>query len=113
MDQNEQKSVWLKLILPICLGIFAAAIYHNAIKTQRAKVTGFVAGQQLERGQEIEVGEVKRMLSAKELVFHSQTKTSIQDDYNANKIASVFSRSKLTIQRDIQKDEFVTVHDFK
>ena len=112
MDQNQQKSVWLKLVLPICLGVFATAIYHNAIKTQRSNETGFVAKKMLEAGKEIEKEKRDEFLSPAPMAFHRQSASSIKDCFKAGDIKKAFPGS-MFVNRQIQEGDFVSKHDFR
>ncbi|MDB2686174.1 hypothetical protein N9Y42_03100 [Mariniblastus sp.] len=88
MDQNEQKSVWLKLLLPICLGVFATAIYHNAIKTQKVSAQGYTALKNIELGTQIDTEQDwNKLFEATTLVFHKETPQSIKDSYGIKEVA--------------------------
>ena len=80
MDQNEQKSVWLKLILPICFGIFAAAIYQNAIKTKET-VTVWVAQKSIEQSTDITRENLAAFFEEQPIFLHKETPPQVKDSF--------------------------------
>ena len=113
MDQNQTKSVWLRLILPICLGVFATAIYHNAIKTQRITVNGFEATETIQFGV-IEAKVLKERLEEKHVTLHRQSPESLKASFTKKNVETVIeSSSKLIANREISKGEFVTIYDIR
>ena len=114
MDQDQPKSVWLKLILPICLGVFATAIYHNAIKTQSTQISGFEVTKTMKSGQPIEVKVLIEALQEKRITFHSQSPESLKSSFAATNITNaVKGWPKLIVNRPLLKGEFVSTHDFR
>ena len=114
MDQNQPKSVWLKLILPICLGVFATAIYHNAIKTQRAKITGLKAAKAMQAGKEIDVDVLMKSFEAQPITFHNNSPKSLKDSFTEQSVRSTVEDSpKLILIRPLSEGEFVSMHDFR
>ena len=101
MDQNEQKSVWLKLILPICLGLFAAAIYHNAIKTQKVKVDIWVADKSVDAHTEITSENWEQFFTEKTIFLHKQT------DEKLKPFVPPAGWVNLRPTKNINKDEYV------
>lgn len=105
MDQNEEKSVWLKLILPICLGIFAAAIYHNAIKTQKVSVDVWVAQKSIDPNMTITSENWNENFQTQTIAVHKETpqqfKTSFKSDW-----------LKLTTKKAFNEGEYVFPTDF-
>ena len=113
MDQNQPKSVWLRLILPICLGVFATAIYHNAIKTQSTKVTGLTATKAIPLKQEINAENLMEWFEPQPIAFHSQSPKSLTDPFVEKNVVDALEGSSKLVSRQLSEGEFVSVHDFR
>lgn len=113
MEQNQQKSVWLKLLLPICLGVFATAIYHNAIKTQKVRVGSLVASQNFTMGTEIEIENWGTAFKESELVFHASSAAKTKMLFDKKNIQAAITGSKIKFTRDVEKDQPLSVYDFE
>ena len=114
MDQNQTKSVWLRLILPICLGVFATAIYHNAIKTQCTKVNGLTATKAISPEQEINAERLMEWFERQPIAFHSKSPESLLDSFTAKNVEKALEgSSKLSVNRPLSEGEFVSMHDFR
>ena len=108
MDQNQPKSVWLKLILPICLGVFATAIYHNAIKTQKQGIEVWIAKESLALGQTIGSQEHSKLFEVQLTVLHKDTFSQVREA-----IKPPQNKHPLVTNRKIEKGEIVLPSDFK
>ena len=109
MDQNQPKSVWLKLILPICLGVFATAIYHNAIKTQKQMIEVWIAKQDLNPGQKISSNqEHSNLFEVQRSVLHKDTSMQVKEA-----VKPPLNKHPLVTNRKIKKGEIVLPSDFK
>ena len=108
MDQNQPKSVWLKLILPICLGVFATAIYHNAIKTQKQGIEVGIAKESLALGQTIGSQEHSKLFEVQLTVLHKDTFSQVREA-----IMPPQNQHPLVTNRKIKKGEIVLPSDFK
>ena len=113
MDQNQSKSVWLRLVLPICLGVFATAIYYNAIKTQKATVTAFVTKQILKADTKIDLKDWEKSFACQPVVFHKESKQSIKISFDADTLMKTHGEGALIVRRDIAQGEAVSVNDFE
>ena len=106
MDQNQPKSVWLRLILPICLGVFATAIYHNAIMTQKRNVDVLIAKQDIRKNQEVATSG-SALFEVRTFVIHRDTPESIRNAIKPPKQGITW-----TTKRSIKKGEAVVHADF-
>ena len=106
MDQNQPKSVWLRLILPICLGVFATAIYYNAIKTQKNHVEVWIAKQHLESKKEIDTSD-PALFEVKTFVIHRDTENEIREALTPPQAGVI-----LTTNRTIKEGDTVFRSDF-
>ena len=114
MDQNQPKSVWLRLILPICLGVFATAIYHNAIKTQSTKVTGLQATKAISLEDKIDAEKLMDWFEPQPLTFHRKSPKLLKDSFNAKNVVNALEgSSKLSINRPLSEGEFVSMYDLR
>ena len=106
MDQNQTKSVWLRLILPICLGVFATAIYHHAIVTQTKRVDVWIAKQDLKDGQQVDTPN-SELFEVRTFVIHRDTPEFIR-----NAVMPPQGGISWTINRAIKKGEPILNSDF-